>query len=86
MKEYRSQLAEEYAALIRLAEEKTAQAQNAIRYVDRYVFLTILLASVLFFAGISSHFALPLLRRGVLLLAAVLFVATLFMVVTMPMA
>ena len=86
MKEYRSQVAEEYAALIRLAEEKTAQAQNAIRYVDQYVFLTILLASVLFFAGISFHFALPLLRRGVLLLAAVLFVATLFMVVTMPMA
>ena len=30
--------------------------------------------------------SLPLLRRGVLLLAAVLFVATLFMVVTTPMA
>ena len=86
MKEYRSRLGEEHAALTRQAEEKTSQARSASGHVDRYVFLTIVLASVLFFAGISTHFVVPLLRWGILLLAGGLFAVALVVLAMMPVA
>jgi len=61
-------------------------ARSAIEKSDRYVLFTVLFASVLFFAGISTKFRVNGIRIAVLFMGAVLFFATLVAVVLQPMA
>jgi hypothetical protein len=63
-----------------------AQARRASSNVDRYTMLTIMLASVLFFAGLATHFTLNQARFGVLLLGFLLFLATIAMLIKMPVS
>ncbi|CAN5524625.1 hypothetical protein BH11PLA2_BH11PLA2_22060 [soil metagenome] len=60
----------------------TAYDANATS--DRYTLLTVLFATVLFFAGISSTVHLIFLRRILLVLAGLLFVATLISLSGLP--
>ncbi len=84
MKEYRPKLAEEANGLDQEADRRSAQARKASSNVDRYTMLTIMLASVLLFAGLATHFTLKRARLGVLLLGFLLFLVTLVMLIRMP--
>ncbi len=86
MKEYRPSLAEEAKALDQEANNKFDQAREANRNVDVYTMVTIILASVLFFAGLANHFASPRVQHGVLLLGFLLFLGSVTVLTTLPMA
>ena len=66
------------------AQEKLEEAKDAIRISDFYIMLTVLFASVLFFAGICTKFKTPWVRVAVLCTGAVLFVTTLIITITQP--
>jgi hypothetical protein len=65
-------------------DENYAHAQWANQTSDRYVLLTVLFASVLFFAGIGGTFNSALLRASAFAIASVLFVTTVGLLVSMP--
>lgn len=56
MEEYANENMRRSVELESRAREKTAQARGAIGQADKYILLTVLFASVLFFAGISTKF------------------------------
>jgi hypothetical protein len=63
------------------AEEKTVQAEKAFQKAknanqtgDNYILLTVMFASVLFFAGVGSKFGSPSLRIAMLSLGGLVFV------------
>jgi len=56
MEEYENASLERSRRLEVSAQKKSAEAREAIEHADRYVLLTVLFASVLFFAGISTKF------------------------------
>ncbi len=66
------------------AQEETLEAREAVERSDRYVLFTVLFASVLFFAGISTKFGARNVRLAVLIMGAVLFVGSLVAMVTQP--
>ncbi|MBN2025433.1 MAG: hypothetical protein JW854_01535 [Actinobacteria bacterium] len=66
------------------AQEKLDEAKDAIRISDFYVMLTVLFASVLFFAGICTKFKAPWVRVAVLSMGGLLFAATLIITITRP--
>jgi hypothetical protein len=86
MKEYRPRLAEEANALDQEANRKFSQAREANTHVDRYTMVTIMLASVLFFAGLATHFASARMQGAVLLLGLLLFLGTLIVLIAFPVA
>jgi hypothetical protein len=86
MKEYRPRLAEEANALDQEADRKFSQAREANKHVDRYTMLTIMLTSVLFFAGLATHFTSAPMQGGVLLLGLLLFLGTLIVLIGLPVA
>lgn len=67
-----------------LQEEQLAAAQEANRFSDTYVLLTVMFASVLFFGGIAGTFHLAWLRRWLATLAIAFFVGTALYLATMP--
>jgi hypothetical protein len=67
-----------------LAAEKQSSAHQASKHADRYVLLTVLFASVLFFGGIGGTFKSERLRISVLVIALVLFAGTIFALGNMP--
>jgi hypothetical protein len=86
MKEYRPHLAEEANALDQEADRKFSQAREANTHVDRYTMVTIMLASVLFFAGLATHFTSAHVQGGILLLGLFLFLGTLIVLMGLPVA
>jgi uncharacterized membrane protein YgdD (TMEM256/DUF423 family) len=86
MKEYRPRLAEEANALDQEAARKFSQAREANKHVDRYTMVTIMLASVLFIAGLATHFTSARIQGGVLLLGILLFLGTLIVLRRLPAA
>lgn len=66
------------------AEERGAQARQARQVADKYVMLTVLSASVLFFAGVSTKFRSERVQRGLLAVAALLLVAAVGFLVSFP--
>jgi hypothetical protein len=69
---------------LNLSIEKLASANEANRTSDRYVLLTVLFAAVLFFGGIASTLQSNLIRNVCLILSAVIFCMTLFVLMNMP--
>ena len=67
-----------------LFAQEQARAEEAHRNADRYVLLTVLFASVLFFAGVGGTFDSPRLRLFVFVIAVVLLGGTLIGLGTMP--
>lgn len=68
----------------REAEVLLAQARNANEIGDRYVMLTVLFASVLFFGGVSGKFKSRVVDIGMLVLAFLIFVVAIFVLITFP--
>jgi hypothetical protein len=66
------------------AQAKYAEGQHAGEVADDYVRTTVVLASVLFLVGISSHFSIRPVRVGVLVLASVLLLAAAIAIVRLP--
>ena len=66
------------------AQEKLDEARDAISISDFYVMLTVLFASVLFFAGICTKFKTPWVGITVLCTGGLLFMATLIITITQP--
>ena len=83
MKEYRPRLAEEAKALDAEANTKFDQAREANRNVDLYTMVTIMLASVLFFAGLATHFTSARVQSGVLLLGLLLFLGAVMVLISL---
>jgi hypothetical protein len=63
---------------------KATGAEEANQNADRYVLLTVMFASVLFFAGIAGTIDLPWLRKTLGILALAFFMGTLIFLATMP--
>ena len=86
MKEYRPRLADEAKALDQEANRKFDRARDANRNVDLYTMVTIMLASVLFFAGLATHFTSARVPGGVLLLGLLLFLGAVAVLISLPVA
>jgi hypothetical protein len=85
MPEY--QLAEEDEArrLDQLAAQKADEANQANEQSDQYVLLTVLFATVLFFAGISGKFQWQMIDLVMLALSATMLILGLVLLVFSPM-
>lgn len=66
------------------AQAEYAEGQHAGEVADDYVRTTVVLASVLFLVGISSHFLIRSVRVGVLVLAAALLAAAAVAIIRLP--
>ena len=66
------------------AEAKDVESKDAGQNADDYVLLTLLLASALFFAGVTTSFKLELARLLLLGLAAVLLAYCISQIATLP--
>lgn len=84
MSEYRNSNLEKARALETQAREETDGARQAIRNADSYVLLTVLFASVLFFAGISTKFSGVRVKYALLAGGWVLFMGSLAALVFLP--
>lgn len=84
MDEYVLPAAVEARELEAAAEERAANARDANQQSDDYVVMSVLLASVLFFAALSSKLTSAMNRRIMFALAAVGFVVCASIVATMP--
>jgi hypothetical protein len=69
---------------INLSLKKLESADNANSTSDRYVLLTVLFAAVLFFGGIASTLQSILVRNICLILSALIFILTLYLLFNMP--
>ena len=84
MNEYVVQLAVEAKRLSGEADSLSASARKANSTGDRYVLMTVLFASVLFFAGISSKFKAPWSRTSMIIIAFTVLIASTIAVFTFP--
>jgi hypothetical protein len=67
-----------------VAAEMYAAAQRANQISDRYVLLTVMFASVLFFGGIDGMVRSTWLRKLLFIIAVITLVATMGVLTTMP--
>ncbi len=84
MPQYRLKASEEAARLERRAEAQSAEARTANQRSDNYVLMTIMFATVLFFAGISSKMDTFRARVFLLGMALVLLLTAIVVVATFP--
>jgi hypothetical protein len=68
----------------RLADEFANQANQANEIGDRYVLLTVISASVLFFEGISGKFKSRVIDPGMLILGGIVFLVRVVVLFTFP--
>jgi hypothetical protein len=71
-------------ALERSADEAFAEGQSDGATSDKYIRTTVILASVLFLVGISSHFPVRGGRYGLVALGVVLLVVSLVELLSLP--
>ncbi len=84
VEEYRPAHEREAARLEHIAEVDYRAGVDATENTDDYVFITVLLAAVLFFAGMSLRFRWSKMRMAVLGLATVFLVFGMFEVLRLP--
>lgn len=84
--EYRLAKADEAIALAEQAEDAYLEGQEASAFGDTYIMHALLLATVLFFAGISKIFRVPAMQYVLLGLAAALFVYSAIGIAALPKA
>jgi len=84
MEVYKVDEQEKAREYIDLAEQKFEEAKDDNQNGDNYVLLTVLFASVLFFAGISTKFETFRIKVAMVILSAGVFVITLLQLVQYP--
>ena len=84
MPEYKPEALLKSDRLELVADKKFEEGKQAIEHADKYVFITVFFAAVLFFGGMSLRFAWPRLRMIVLGFGAALLVYGLVALATMP--
>lgn len=72
--EYENQPLDDSKALMETSQQETDLAKDANQQSENYVLLTVMFASVLFFAGISSKFTAKWLQYCFLSFGAVIFI------------
>ena len=65
-------------------EVDQAKASEASQTADRYVLLTVLFASVLFFGGISGKFKSQIIDFGMLAMAILMFLVVIAVLISYP--
>ena len=75
----------ESARLEKVADEKAQHAGDANELGDRYVLLTVIFATSLFFVGISGRFRWLALEVGMIALGAIVLLGGLIFALTLPM-
>lgn len=84
MPEYKQPGIAEARALDEQAIDAFHDGEESGATADKYIRLTVVLASILFLVGISTHFPLRGVRYGLIALGAVLLVFSLVQVATLP--
>jgi hypothetical protein len=84
--EYLASLQGEYQAVDARAEELSAEADEAGRTGDSYILTTVLLATALFFAGVTSSFRYPIVRTALLTGAVLAIAAAAARVIDLPIS
>ena len=84
--EYRQRTAGDIARFDTSASRALNEAQHANQVSDDYVFVTVILASVLFFAGAVRPLVNPQLRKTMVVIAGLLLVWALIRLVATPVA
>jgi hypothetical protein len=84
MPQYKPTGEAEAAELDATADERYAAGQHAARTADDYIRATVILASVLFLVGISSHFPVRGVRIGLIGVGLVLLLFAAGEILTMP--
>ena len=85
MPQYKEPGLEQANELDRQAEEAFARGQTTGSDADKYIRLTVILASVLFLVGISGHFPVRAARYGLIALACVLIVFSIVQLAALPL-
>lgn len=84
MDTYKIEQEKEAEIQLKLSGEKLASANEANRTSDTYVALTVLFAAVLFFGCVAGTLQSDLVRNISLILSAIIFCVTLFVLINMP--
>ncbi|MBU1672784.1 MAG: hypothetical protein KKF41_05605 [Actinobacteria bacterium] len=84
MPQYKLDSLEESEALMKKAEKLTNTAKEDNQRSDNYVLLAVIFASVLFFAGISTKFAVRWLKTSMVIAGAVVFITTVVILAFQP--
>ncbi|NTU83855.1 MAG: hypothetical protein HGA45_31525 [Chloroflexales bacterium] len=84
MPEYHLAQQDEALALEQAASQKATQADEANEQADRYVLLTVLFATVLFFGGISGKFQWRLIDLAMLVLSIGVLLSGLLLLLFLP--
>jgi hypothetical protein len=85
MPEYHLAEQDQARQLDKLAAQKAAEASQANEQSDHYVLLTVLFATVLFFAGISGKFQWQMIDLAMLILSAAVLIFGLILLLSAPM-
>jgi hypothetical protein len=86
MPQYRLAAETEAAGLDQEAEELSAQVHRNIQRASNYVLGVVLFAVALFFAGMSTKLAAPGLRKAMLVVGYLIFLAALIWIATSPVS
>jgi hypothetical protein len=81
--EHRLRLAQA-RALDRRADEAFGEGEHSGATADKYIRLTVVLATIPFLVGISTHFPLRCVRYGLIGLGAALLVLSIIQLATLP--
>jgi hypothetical protein len=81
---YAPAMEEEAKRLLLEAEEKSAQARVANQTGDNFVLMAVIMASVLFFAGVGTKFKGRAVRLLMITIAMVMFVGGLIVILSLP--
>ncbi len=84
MPEYKQPELAQAAELDKKAEEASAEGAEAAEHADRYIRITVFLATVLFLVGISGHFPIKVARYGLIATAVVILLISVALLVTSP--
>jgi hypothetical protein len=84
MPQYMLPESEESQRFAAQADELFAQASQENETSDQYILLTVIFASVLFFAGVSGKFAAQVIDLGMLVFAIILFLVGVVVLFTYP--
>jgi hypothetical protein len=85
MPEYALPQTQEGKELDALADQEFWQANEANDRSDKYVLLTVIFASVLFFGGISTQFESRAIETGMLVVVMIVLIATAAVMLTFPL-